>query len=218
MGSPWRKTSLLAVFFGERFMEAGLKQCSEEEESFRNGRNATRQAGSHRQRHRGESDPGPETFWVWGEWSVLSSATKVPPTVAPCWKGNCCHFSHLPPEGITWGLLLKQSLSPCCWQFLEVVGETRNRNGIHPPWCPQPQVKLGLWENAPSGLLAATSEELTHWEHTFCFSFRSTTIRKPICWSGSPFSLCWDAEIGSKPEDHTREWLRRAQAPSGPVS
>lgn len=73
-------------------MEAGLEQCSEEEESFRNGRNATGQGGSHRQRHGGESDPGPETFWVWGEWSVLSSATKVRPTVAPVEKATVATF------------------------------------------------------------------------------------------------------------------------------
>lgn len=145
MGSPWRKTSLLAAFFRERFMEkVGHEQCSEGEEIFRNGRNATRQGGSHQQKQR-RKWPRTRNPLVWGRvcFPQTQKSLQQLPAVE---KATVATFPTCLQKESCGGLLLKQSLSPYCWQFLEVVGETHNRNGIHPPWCPHPQRKIRIME------------------------------------------------------------------------
>lgn len=164
----WRRWDLSRALKEKKALEMGGKQL---------GRGAT-----HRPRKRGESDPGPETLWMWGSMECGFLRQNVPPTAPPCWKGSFLHSSHFSLEGMGWGLLLKGTEL-----FLLSVSrrdkETWNWSDIHPPWCPH---EIGVVGEHPfcaagshlRGALGATSPVLA-----------SETVRKEVLFLGTRVAL-----------------------------
>lgn len=219
MRGQWRKTSLLAGVFSGKVLRRRWTLGSTLKEKTTLETGGSIQAGaSHEPSPRGESDRtrGPLGVWVDGAWfpqpwKSLNSS--------PFWEGGCRHSISFSLEGKGWGLLLKPTLSSCCWQILEVMGKPEV--GMIFALRGAPWVKLGLWESIPSELPAATSEELIHSEHVALFQCRKLQGQESglvAGHSGGPANLYLAAELGSRREDYTRAYLRRAQASSGPVS
>lgn len=136
----------------------GLEQCSEGEESSRNGEKATRQ-GVHMDQGTEKKESqhqGPFGCGVDGVW--FPQPGESPSNSSSCCKGGCGHF---PLGGMVWGLLVKLTLSSCCWQFLDMMGEPDL--GMIFTLHDAPPVKLGLWESLPLGCWLPPLGSLSTW-------------------------------------------------------